>query len=56
MKTEATELDGGWIEDSERRPTDTPPPFHREIFFGDRLKLLGLTWEVCRTVWQTTPA
>ena len=24
-------------------------------FFRGPAELLGLTWEVCRTVWQTTP-
>jgi hypothetical protein len=37
-----------------------PAPYPRALspgdFFGGPGELLGLTWEGCRTVWQTTPA
>ena len=40
---------------SEVAPPLYPRAFSPRDFFRGPAELLGLTWEVCRTVWQTTP-
>ena len=47
-------MTGGIDEFRDRLPI-YPAALSPRDFFRGPAELLGLTWEVCRTVWQTTP-